>query len=65
MQWGKRTMRCVVEDGCVLDVTPGLVAQEGRQFYLLVKIYYEHATVRDLEKRLLKYMVSMCKLLYT
>ena len=37
MQWGKRIIRCVVEDGCVLDVTPGLEAQEGRQFYLLVK----------------------------
>ena len=43
-------MRCVVEDGCVLDVTPGLVAQEGKQSYLLVKRYYKHVTAGDFRK---------------
>ena len=44
---GKQTMRCVVEDGCVLDVIPGLVPQADRRSYLLVKRYYKHATAGD------------------
>ena len=47
---GKRTMRCVVEDGCVLDVIPGLVPQADRRSYLLVKRYYKHATAGDFRK---------------
>lgn len=50
----KRTMRCVVEDGWVLDVTPGLTAQADRQSYLLVKRYYKHATSGDFRKTIAK-----------
>ena len=46
---GKRTMRCVVEDGCVLDVIPGFSAP-SRQTILLVKRYYKHATAGDFRK---------------
>lgn len=52
---GKRTTRCVVEDGCVLEVTPGVVSQANRQSYLLVKRYYKHIQQQGiLEKQLLK-----------